>query len=236
MAATGIVLATVVLLRAAFPDAAVRREWSAVVLLSLGYGHQLGALAAGFRRGAGRRALLTLAAIGSGFATLLALLPPAPLVALLTAIAVWHVFENERAMARIGGRAASSRLPALALAGAAQTALLALAATFAVLAAPSEIARIALGIGLPPAFAVWTWEDLIGLLLFHHVVSWALFAARAGRRRSVAASHIVPLVAAAASVLVWPATVGWLASPLPYLMTSVAHAIHTALERGVERA
>lgn len=229
--ATAIALATVLALRLLLPDAAERRDRGAFLLLALGYGHQLGALVAGLRRGVGVEGLLRFAALGTVVAAAAALLPLGPLACILIALALWHVFENGAAMARAPGR---GRLPPLVRSPAAlRPIVLALGATVAVLLAPGAITRSAVAAGVPPGLAVWSVEDLVGLLLLQHVLDWGLFAAREGRRRFVLLVHALPLGAAAGAALLMPAALDALASPALYLLASVAHALHTALERGV---
>ena len=241
LAATMLVL---VALRNAAPDPATRREWALLVMLPLGYGHQIAAVA--LRRSSGRRlerglALLAVGVGGASFVWLLSGASAGPLIALLTAIAVWHVVENEAAMTRVG----SSRLAPLSRSPRHQAALL-LVSGLVLLAAFAlpRLAHPALRLGVPSRLCVWSAEELIAGLLFYHVVSFLFFyaAPRVGARRPrgwglrLTLSHALPVVVLLLSHALWPSLSVLLASPPLYLFCSCVHALSTVSTRGVEPA
>lgn len=225
-AALGIVLATLVGLRLLVPDPALRRESMLLVMIPLGYGHVLGALFLG--KGWARR----VRGFGGSAIGVVGLLwmPVAavPLALVLAALAVWHVVENDCA------DTGSGRLPPLP--GSLRPhlgPLLASACLVGVAAATPWLTHPALRLGVPHGFAAWTAEEVLAAVLYYHVVAWVLRAARPGRTLPLLAFHAVPLVLAVASALVWPAAHALATAPLPYLVSSVAHALHTSWERGL---
>lgn len=242
VAALAIVVAAFAAFRILVPDPAQRREAMLVWLVPLGYGHVLGSVWFGARRGDRMRQLVAFTAVALGGVWLVGAIPgaPLPLAVALAAVAIWHAMENEAAMGARGqagaDRAAPHRgpLPPLPRApGGHALPTSATAAALGVALAVPWLAHPALSVGLPVALAVWTAEDVIAAVLIHHVVSWALLAARPGRIRAVVALHALPLAAGLGSAAAWPAAHAAVAAPLPYLVVSLAHALHTAWQRGV---
>jgi hypothetical protein len=220
------------------PDPGARRASLLLVALGLGYGHQLGALWFGRRRGRsalelGLRAC-TLLTAGVAFAIALGSPGAEWLILALAALAAWHVFENDRALAHASP--AGVRLPPLARRiGAHLPVLLATAAAVAVaLAAPRMAPALVRG-GMPPALAAWTPEEVIALLLLHHVLVFAVRSAVSGRRAAILGVHLLPVAVLGAVQGLAPAAFVWLASPILYLFLSAAHAVWTSLDRGLER-
>jgi hypothetical protein len=223
-----VVLASLVVLRLLVPEPALRREAMLLVMIPLGYGHVLGALCMGKGR-ARRVGRFGGAAIGV-IGLLWTPVGAAPLTLLLAAFAVWHVVEND--FADVG----AGRLPPLPGCLRRQLGpLLVSACLVAVAAVTPWLTHPALRVGVPHGFAAWTAEEVFAAVLYYHVVAFALRAARPGHRFPVFAFHAVPLVLALAGALVWPTAHVLATAPLPYLVSSVAHALHTAWERGVAR-
>lgn len=226
VAALGIVLAALAALRWLVPDPAARREWTLLVAIPLGYGHVLGAL--WFGRGRARRLGGFCLGVGVVCLVLLAGAGVVPTALFFAALAVWHVLENEIAPGDAG------RLPCFSRSPRAHPApLLGSAALVGTAVATPWLTRPALQLGLPVALAAWTAEEVFVAVLSYHVVAWALRAARRDRFAAVAAVHAVPLILAVACAVAWPAAHAAATAPLPYLLTSVAHALHTSWERGL---
>ncbi len=170
----GIVLATLLGLRALVPDAGERDRIVYLLVLVPGYGHLLGAalFSVRRRRGMGRpRAsvvlggALALSLVLSLFAVYAAALPGCPALVLpLLFLAVWHAFENDLALARSDratGRPGPVRLrgsePLLAIGMASGSVALFLAAMPDATSA-AHLARTlgnALDLGLAGAAARW---------------------------------------------------------------------------------
>jgi len=231
-------------LRHAAPDLATRRAWAFAGLLPLGYGHQLAALWPGRGIPTRRAPALGLAAFASaalGLGWLLTRSAAAPLLGLLAAVAVWHVVENEVALARAGTRGGSLRLPALSRAPGRHvwTLLWTLALLAAAFSLP-RLAPLALRWGVGARWVIWTSEELVAAVLLHHVVSFLVLGLtsgrgvgrRPGRRWRIVCLHLLPLAAGLACQSGWPALFGVLASPPLFLLCSVAHAVQTVRSRG----
>jgi hypothetical protein len=232
-AALAIVVAALAALRALVPDPAQRRDAMLLAMIPLGYGHVLGAVWFGARRGRRLRELASFAAAAIVAVGLAGAVPGAtiPLAVALAAAAIWHGLENEVAIGAVGR---GGRLPALPRAPRGHVVPLAATATaIGVGIATPWLAAPALRAGLPVPLAVWTAEEVFAALLLHHVVSWGLHAARPGRVRAVVALHALPLAVGAGGAAMWPAAHAVATAPLPYLVVAVAHALHTAWQRGL---
>lgn len=247
LGAIGLIIAFVLATRTLAPDPGARRESLLLLALGLGYGHQLCAWCFASRRRRTPLARLarglTLVSAGLAFGLALATHAAFVLVLLLAALAAWHVIENDLASAR--SSALGLRLPPLPRRPISHlsTGLVAGLALAVVLVAP----RLAPGLvaaGVPPAFAAWSPEELIAVLLLYHTAVWwgaslrVLGRGPRGRSRvaAVVAAHLAPLPVLVAASSFAPAAYAWLASPALYLFLSAWHAVHTSVERGLEPA
>lgn len=227
LAALAIVAVTLASLRLLLPDPAQRRDCMLLLMVPLGYGHVAGALLIG--KGRSRRVWQF-----SGFtigilAVLLAAPGGLPIAFVLAVLAAWHVMENDLADAGRG------RLPPLPRAGRRHLGpLFATVAVVTLAAATPWLTQPALRAGVPVELAAWNAEEVFAAVLYYHVVSWVLHAARAGRRYRVFALHALPLALSVAGALAWPAAHALATAPAPYLVLSVAHALHTVWERGLD--
>lgn len=233
-------------LRIAAPDPTTRREWALGVMLPLGFGHQIAAVAC--RRRRPRRRLervlgyATLASSGVSFAWLLTGPAAVPLLAALAAVAVWHGIENERAMARAAAPNGNGRLAPLSRSPREQTSLLlATGLGLAAIWGLPQLAHAALRWGAPAGLCAWTAEELMAALLFHHIVSFLIFhvvrpagiVVRSGSGARLVLSHVLPIGLAFASYAWWPALFAFFAAPTFYLFCSFAHALDTSRARGL---
>lgn len=237
------VAALLLAVRASVPGPDAQRQLFQVVASGLGYGHLLGALLLGRRRrGLHGRVLLavTLLTAGVAFGPLLVTsLGPALLVP-FAALAVWHVLENEHALAQAGP--GSLRLPPLPRsAGTHVRAALGALALVLLLLLVSRYAPWLVRAGAPLWLVRWSPDEVIAALLLHHTLVWlgrGLFEAGAaarirGGRTAVLAVHALPPLALFALGAVDPAAFFFVASPALYLFFSAAHAVHTSIERGL---
>jgi hypothetical protein len=219
LGALGFVAAT----RAAWPDGAERAAAQYALVITLGYGHLLGAALPAFRRTLARGALACAAGVTAA-ATAFALYATAahawpPLTLALAAISVWHIAENDAALAR--ALRAGGPLPALPRTAGAHVRPLAAAAL--VLAVS--------GASLPDA---GRFGDVFSAVTLHHLLAWLGFAlARGASPRRLAALHAVPTLACAA---LWLAPEGGALrsvafSPALYLFWSALHVLQTARAR-----
>jgi hypothetical protein len=235
--ALALVLLLALAIRTFEPDPGARRAALLLVALGLGYGHQLGAWWFGRKRKRTglERALrvCTLATVSVGFALAFGSVAY-PAMVVLAGLAAWHVFENDRALAhaspaRVGLPPLPRRLSAHA------PVLLATVVAVAVALGAPRVAPALVGAGLAAELAVWTPEEVIGLLLLYHVL---VFAGRslqiAPHRARIAAIHGLPVLVLLAAHGFSPAAYAWIASPILYLLASALHAVATSLDRGLE--
>jgi hypothetical protein len=162
------------LTHAVFPDGAVRAPAQYALVITLGYGHLLGAALPAFRRAAARGTLAcawrrcAAATAFTLYAAAVAAWPP--LVLGLVALSVWHIAENDAAMARVlraGG--ALRRLPP----GAAGHAL------------PLACAALVLALAFSALPDAGRFGDVFSAVTLYHLVAWLAFAsARRARRGS----------------------------------------------------
>jgi hypothetical protein len=203
------------------PDGEARSRLQYALVITLGYGHLLGAALPALRRGAGRGALLYTAqavsvATAFGFYAAGARAWPAlPLVPV--ALSVWHIVENDLALARArrgGGSLAPlargrEQLPALA--GSA----LVLGLAFLALPEPGR------------------FGDVWSAVTLHHLVAWIAHRLERGDRLvRLAGLHAAPALVCAA---LWMAPDlglrAHVSSPGLYLFWSTLHVLQTARAR-----
>jgi membrane protease YdiL (CAAX protease family) len=215
------------LTHAAFPDGAERAPAQYALVITLGYGHLLGAALPAFRRSVARGTLACawrLCAAATAFAlyaSAVAAWPP--LVLGLVALSVWHIAENDAAMARVlraGG--ALRRLPP----GAAGHAL------------PFAAAALVLGLARWALPDPGRFGDVFSGVTLYHLVAWLAFArARGASTARLAALHAGPALACGALWLApepGAAALRALAfSPAIYLFWSALHVLQTARARAV---
>jgi hypothetical protein len=189
-------------------------------VITLGYGHLIGAALPALRRAAARGPLACAAGVGAA-ATAFALYATAarawpPLALGLAAVSVWHIAENDAALAR--ALRAGGPLPGLPRAPGAHA--LPLAGAALVLAVAAE--------ALPDA---GRFGDVFSAVTLYHLVAWLGFAlARGASPRRLAALHAVPALACGALWLA-PEPNGLRAaafSPALYLFWSALHVLQTA--------
>lgn len=245
-------------LRAVAPEGAARTHAFALLALPLGYGHLLGGLWFARRRLAARlptraarvpAAALALVSVANLLALYgLALRSPAAapwVLGALLLVSLWHIAENDLALARAQpGDAASAGLAhrprdiVLAL-------CLVTGIAGAACATPEGAWYASRWLGADaPLRAPFDLEELTSAILLYHAASWLRFAWLRARprdptdrgrsrrqRRDLVGVHALPLVANA--VLFWsaPDVHAQLASPALYLFWSVLHAVQTASVR-----
>lgn len=214
-----------VLTHAAFPDGAARAEAQYALVITLGYGHLLGAALPACRRAVARGALACawrLCAAATAFALYAASVAAwPPLVLGLVALSVWHIAENDAAMAhvlRAGG--ALRRLPP----GAAGHALPLVSTALVLMLAHRALPD-------PGRFG-----DVFSAVTLYHLVAWIAFASARGTSAArLAALHAGPACACGALWLAPDAGAAALRalalSPGIYLFWSALHALHTARAR-----
>ncbi len=216
--ATGAFLAAT---HAAWREPEPRASAQYALVITLGYGHLIGAALPAWRRIAARGAL-GMAAWGVAVATAFALYTKAvaawpPLALGLVALSVWHICENDVALAR-ALRAGGALSPiafrhALPLAGAAL--VLALA-----------------GWALPDA---GRFGDVFSAVTLYHLVAWlALRLVRGARLGPLVALHAAPAFLCGALWLAPEGTARLRAvafSPGVYLFWSALHVLQTARSR-----
>jgi hypothetical protein len=215
---------------AAWPDAHERAAAQYHFVLTLGYGHLIGAALPALRRTLARGALAC-AALLSTAATAFSLYAAAvaawpPLVLALVALSVWHIAENDLAMGRALG--SGTPLPPLAFGGRGQAGALAIAALV--------LAAAALALSDEGRFG-----DLFSAATLHHLVGWLAFLiARGASLRRLAAVH-APAALGCLALLAGPeeATAPLRAiafSPALYLFWSALHVVHSAFVRRARAA
>ncbi len=222
---SAVVAAVLVAAHAVLPDTRERAFAQYAFVITLGYGHLLGAALGARRRG--ERSLLACAFGAVTIATLFALYVEALalwswLGLVLLALSVWHFTENDVALAEalrtgraIGPLPSDAKRHAVALAAAA------LVVACAVAASPDE--------GL--------LADLFCASVLFHLVGWLVFLiARGASLGRLLALHAPP-AALCAALLAWP---GAAAAPLRefvfsspiYLFWATLHVVDSALARG----
>lgn len=213
------------LTHAAFPDGAARAPAQYALVITLGYGHLIGAAWPAFRRTAVRGALACawrLCAAATAFALYAAAVAAwPPLVLGLVALSVWHIAENDAAMARVlraGG--ALRRLPP----GAAGHALPLVSAALVLVLAHRALPD-------PGRFG-----DVFSAVTLYHLVAWLAFARALGASPArLAALHAGPALACGALWLApEPGAAALRAlvfSPGIYLFWSALHVLQTARGR-----
>jgi hypothetical protein len=208
---------------AAVPDAEARGAAQYALVIAIGYGHLLAAARPRWRRLRARGALAAACAgtaAAAALAAYTALLARWPaLVALPLAASLWHIVENDVAMAR----ALRSGAPLRTVAGRARLAALAVTAALAG-------ASLAL---LPDA---GRFGDLFCAVTLYHLFAWLGFArARGARLGWLAAWHAGPALVCGGLWLApeaGPATLRALVlSPGVYLFWSALHVLDTARRR-----
>jgi len=213
------------LTHAVFPDGAARAPAQYALVITLGYGHLIGAALPAFRRVAARGALACAWRLCAA-ATALALYAAAvaawpPLVLALVALSVWHIAENDAAMARVlraGG--ALCRLPP----GAAGHAL------------PLFCAALVLALALSALPDAGRFGDVFSAVTLYHLVAWLAFAsARGASAARLVVLHAGPALACGGLWLApEPAAAALRAvafSPGIYLFWSALHVLQTARGR-----
>jgi hypothetical protein len=212
--------AFVALTHAAFPAGAERAPVQYALVITLGYGHLIGAALPAFRRAAAAGALRCawrLCAAASALAAWAAAVAAwPPLVLGLVALSVWHIAENDAAMARASLRV----LPRGAGGRALPLACAALVLALAHRALPD-----------PGRFG-----DVFSAVTLYHLVAWIVFArARGASPLRLAALHAGP---AAVCGALWLAPEPGVAplraiafSPGLYLFWSALHVVQTARAR-----
>jgi hypothetical protein len=252
------VAALLALLRGVAPEDRPHEAALALLALPLGYGHLLGGLWFARRRLAGllpgrvpRGAAAALAL--SSLLNLLALYGAALrsaalapwLLGILLLASLWHIVENDLALARAGR--AGVALGALAHRPRDAARALALSASLglAALATPEGVAYSASWLGVTPALrAPFGLEQLASAVLLYHAATWLLFSwQRAGRlarvdgagarrrRRDLVLVHALPCAGGALLYCFAPSAHAAFAAPGLYLFFSVLHAFQTALAR-----
>ncbi len=210
----------------AFREADARVAAQYLFVITLGYGHLIGA-ALGARHPPGRPFLVrafTAVTIATGFALYAEAVAAWPwLVFVWLALSVWHITENDVALARA--------LPSGALLGplerAASRNMLPLAAAVAVAAAVFAVSDD------PGLFA-----DIFSAATLFHLVGWLVsLIARGASPLRLFALHAPPCLLCAL-LLFGPADAAawlrdWLFSPALYLYWSCLHVVHTVFLRGI---
>jgi hypothetical protein len=219
LAALGFVAAT----RAAWPDGGQRAAAQYALVITLGYGHLLGAALPTLRRAATRGALAC-AWLAAAAATAYALYAAAarawpPLVLGLVGLSVWHIAENDAALVR--ALRAGGPLPALPRTLPGHTRPL----------AASALVLAAAAFSLPDA---GRFGDVFSAVTLYHLVAWLGFAlARGTSAGRLAALHAAPALACAALSLApeGGALRSAVFSPGLYLFWSALHVLQTARAR-----
>jgi hypothetical protein len=232
---------------ALWPEPRLRAERQYLLVITLGYGHLIGAASLARRRRvrarpAGPSRLLVRVAVFVGALDLFALyawlsIRSAAFLLALLAASLWHIVENDLALARAyRGSLALGALPLSlghSLAALALTALLGVAGAMA----------------LRPGDSPIDFGDLFSAVTLYHLIEFlVLFAARAralgdraARRRlgiRLASVHLPP--AALCAMLLWAHAPGLAAlrtaifSPAIYLFWSLLHVAQTMAARGIE--
>jgi hypothetical protein len=211
-----IVAALLIASHLGFPGAEARSSFQHGYVISLGYGHMIGA---SWPRGFGLGAAFVSVTIGVGFVLYVPALTAWPgLAFVLLALSVWHFTENDVALAQ--ALAAGRPLGSLSRAARAHAipTLAALAIVAAAIAAAPDPSRLA---------------DLFAATTLFHLVGWLVFLiARGTSRRRLLILHAPPL-ALCAGLFVMPADFAeplrqWVFSPALYLFWASLHVAHTA--------
>jgi hypothetical protein len=213
------------LTHAVFPDGAMRAPAQYALVITLGYGHLIGAAWPAFRRTAARGALACawrLCAAATAFALYAAAVAAwPPLVLGLVALSVWHIAENDAAMAHVLRAGGALRRLSPGTAGH---------------ALPLGAA------GLVLAFAGWAlpdpgrFGDVFSAVTLYHLVAWLAFAsARGANWTRLVVLHAGPALACGALWLApEPGAAALRAlvfSPGIYLFWSALHVLQTARGR-----
>jgi membrane protease YdiL (CAAX protease family) len=213
------------LTHAAFPAGESRARVQYALVITLGYGHLIGAALPALRRAAAR-GMLACAWRASAAATGFALYAAAvaawpPLVLALAALSVWHITENDAAMARAlrAGRGARALAPAAASR-----------------APPLACAALVIAGALWALPDAGLFGDVFSAVTLYHLVAWLAFrAARGARPVRLAALHAGPaLVCGALWLAPEPSAAPLRAlvfAPGVYLFWSALHVIQTARRR-----
>lgn len=220
-----VVAAFLVVSHLACEEAEARSYGQYLFVITLGYGHLLGA-ALGARRAA-RASPLTRAfvatTIASGFALYVEGVTAWPGLAFtLLALSVWHFTENDVAMA--GALRRGTALRPLPRNGRAQ--LLPLAVAAAIVAAALAVSPDSGLLG-----------DLFSAATLFHLVGWLVFlSARGASPLRLLAVH-APAFVLCGLLLAWPSNAArelreWVFSPAIYLYWASLHVAHTLLQRG----
>jgi hypothetical protein len=208
----------------AWPEPGPRAAAQYALVITLGWGHLLAAALPSARRLRSRGALACASALLAA-ATAFALYTTAarawpPLALGLAALSVWHIAENDAAIAR----ALRSGGPLPPLPRHARGHALPLAASALVLAVA--------GAALPDA---GRFGDVFSAVTLHHLLAWlGLRIARGASLLRLAALHAGPALACAALWLAPPAAEPlrtFAFSPGVYLFWSALHALQTARAR-----
>jgi hypothetical protein len=218
-----VVAAFLVVSHLACREPEVRSYGQYLFVITLGYGHLLGAALGA--RGSSRSAPLTRAfvatTIASGFALYVEGVTAWPGLAFtLLALSVWHFTENDAAMA--GALRTGTALRPLPRNGRAQ--LLPLAAA---------IVAAAIAVSPDPGLL----GDLFSAATLFHLVGWLVFLiARGASPLRLLAVH-APAFVLWGLLLAWPSDAArelreWMFSPAIYLYWASVHVAHTLLQRG----
>jgi hypothetical protein len=221
-----VVAAFLVVSHLASREAEARSYGQYLFVITLGYGHLLGA-ALGARRAARASPLsraFVAATIASGFALYVEGVTAWPGLAFaLLALSVWHFTENDVALAR-ALRTGATLEP---LRRDVRAQLLPLAVAAAIVAA-------ALVASPDPGLL----GDLFSAATLFHLVGWLVFLiARGAGPRRLLALHAPPF-ALCGLLLAWPSDAAqglreWVFSPAIYLYWASLHVVHTLFQRGV---
>lgn len=235
--------AVLALSRALWPDDGERAAAQYVFVLTLGYGHLLGAALVG-RRDSGLRphgvsarlwrlfCIVSVGTLFAAYATLLGVLPEANFVVFaspLLAISIWHTVENDSAVVAAYERGFS--LGAIPREARGRTlGLVALVALGAILLSGDET----------------LFAEVFAISTLYHLFQWLVFlrdriaaggdpARRTAILRGIAWTH-VPTALACLALVIWrpilpPVLFDLVFSPSLYLFWSSLHVAHTALAR-----
>jgi hypothetical protein len=229
-----------------WPDPGDRATAQYAFVLTLGYGHLIGAAMGGRRRSSTRPeyvspgswrifCIVTAATLFAAYFALLDRVSASDFLAVvspLLALSVWHTVENDLALARAYDRGfALGPIPRTSH-------FRAIAITTTVLGAVVVLPQV--GVSFADLFAVTTLYHLFQWLVFlrDRTAVGSDLAGRSGMLRRIAWSHL-PAGLICGVVLIWRSSLPPLAfevafSPSLYLFWSSLHVLHTALARGSE--
>lgn len=210
-------------------DAPARTSVLYWIVLPLAYGHLIGAFP--------KRRDLELVFVLTGVAALFAaytLVVNEVVLAVMAAISVWHVVENELARTRVRDPARLGPLPRATFPHLAAATVAAATLATAWLGVAGVDAWLAFGIG----FHAISWIAQAGARV--RSLRAAGESSAAGRiARRVAVVHLVPcLIGAAVAAAPDSKPAGWfftVSSPAVFFFFSALHALQTAWTRGLER-